>query len=109
MAERWVLVQVKKIYRPMECETNWYRTAGMLDFICPTFQKSEIFKQIGFGTCDMGPYKWLYRHLYMSRHFNSTVSKGGESKWLKFCSKANMKMFYTKMTTSNLCQHGDLP
>ena len=32
---------------------------------CLTFWKYEIFWQEGCKTCNMDPYKWLYRRLYI--------------------------------------------
>ena len=63
MADRWALVQAKKIYQPSGMWDKLSRTAWLRDFICPIFWKFEIFGQVGCRTCDMGPYKWLYRHL----------------------------------------------
>ena len=46
----------------------------------------------------------------MYRNIHSTVSKSWESKWLKFCTKANMRVnLQTKMSTSNVCQQWNVP
>ena len=53
----------KKYIDGLECGTIWYRTARMWDFTRPTFRIFEIFERVRCRTCDMGPYKWLYRRL----------------------------------------------
>ena len=63
MADRRVLVQMKKIYLPPGYRENLVRGAWMSDFTCPTFRKFETFGQVGCRTCNTDPYKWLYRRL----------------------------------------------
>ena len=101
MADRWVLVQVKKIYQ-----------LDTLDKGLHSVNISDIwfFGQVGCRTCDMGPYKWLHRHLWVCKNLYSAVSKGWESNWLKFSTKAKYEVnLYAKMCTSNLCQYWDGP
>ena len=63
MAERRILVQVKKNINRVDSGKIWYRTSWTWDFTCPTLWKFKTLGQVGCGTCDKGPYKWLYRRL----------------------------------------------
>ena len=63
MADSWVLVQIKKIYRPARMWDNLISDSLDVDFTHPIFWKFKIFGQVGWRACDMGPYNWLYRRL----------------------------------------------
>ena len=54
MADRWALVEMKKIYRPSGTGDNL-----VSDSTCSMFRNFEIFGQVKYNTCDMNPCKWL--------------------------------------------------
>ena len=53
----------KKYIDRLDSGTISYQTPWTWDFTCPTFRMFEISGQVGYRACDMGPCKWIYRHL----------------------------------------------
>ena len=80
MADRWALLEMKKIYRPSGTGDNL-----ILDSTCSIFRKFEIFGQVKYSTCDMNHVNGFRNNLH------SRFSRGWESKWLKFSTKADIK------------------